>query len=91
MPPTWARYAVCWMEYPWLSATTRIGEKDKRHRSLNAVVEWSFALLTPDLRRFFLALSVFRGGWHTEAARAVTGDAYALDSLSRLRGHSLSP
>lgn len=72
-----------------LSATSRMGEKDKRHRSLNAVVEWSFALLTPDLRRFFLALSVFRGGWETEAARAVTGEEQALDYLSRLRGHSL--
>lgn len=72
-----------------LSADTRRDDKERRHRSLNAVMEWSFALLAPDLRRFFLALSVFRSGWETEAAREVTGEASALDALSRLRGHSL--
>jgi predicted ATPase/DNA-binding winged helix-turn-helix (wHTH) protein len=70
------------------AAAPRLGKED-RHRSLNAVIEWSYALLPPDLRRFFVALAVFRGGWELEAAEAVTGESHALDLLSRLRGHSL--
>jgi predicted ATPase/DNA-binding winged helix-turn-helix (wHTH) protein len=72
-----------------LSALPRAADKEDRHRSLKAVLEWSFALLPPDLRRFLLTLSLFRGGWDLEAAEAVTGEAQALDFLSRLRGHSL--
>jgi predicted ATPase len=64
-------------------------DKEDRHRSLYAVIEWSYALLPPDLRRFFLSLSVFRGGWDLDAAEAVTRESQTLDFLSRLRGHSL--
>src|SRR5262249_22311540 len=36
---------------------------DPRHRSLRATLDGSYQLLTPELRRFFAQLSVFRGGW----------------------------
>ena len=44
----------------------------ERHRSLRAVVQSSVDALEPALRRFFYSLSVFQGGWTSEAAEAVT-------------------
>ena len=67
--------------------------KDSRHRSLRSAIEWSLRLLFPDVRRFFLRLSVFQGGWTLEAAEAVcleraeSGDA--LDFLEQLRIDSM--
>src|SRR5207253_1377095 len=34
----------------------------------------SYHLLPPELQRFFVRLSVFRGGWSLEAAEAVCGE-----------------
>jgi predicted ATPase/DNA-binding SARP family transcriptional activator len=48
-------------------------DKDARHRSLRAAIEWSYNLLTPKLRQFFTQLSVFQGGWTLESAAAVCG------------------
>jgi predicted ATPase len=59
-----------------------------RHRSLHAALEWGCPT-EPELRRFFAALSVFRGGWTLEAAEAVTGAPNVLDLLAALREHSL--
>ena len=42
-----------------------------RHRSLRAAVSWSDRLLPPDVRQFFVRLSVFRGGWTVEAAAEI--------------------
>ena len=44
-----------------------------RQRSLRGALDWSFALLTPDIGRFLTRLSVFRGGWTWEAAESVCG------------------
>ncbi len=44
-----------------------------RHRSLRAVFEYSWQLLTDDERRVFRQLAVFRGGFRREAAAAVAG------------------
>lgn len=38
-------------------------DADARHATLRATIEWSFDLLSPDERRLFATLSVFRGGW----------------------------
>ena len=68
---------------------TRQADKDARHRSLWATIAWSVDLLPPDLHRFWACLSVFRGGGTSEAARAVTGEAQALERWTQLRERSL--
>jgi len=60
-----------------------------RHRTLRAALEGSFQLLSPDLQDFFVALSLFRGGWTLEAAQAVCDQLSALDGLIQLRERSL--
>jgi predicted ATPase/DNA-binding SARP family transcriptional activator len=60
-----------------------------RHLSLRAAVEWSYRLLSLELKRFFVRLSVFRGGWTIEAAEGVCEEAQALEYLEQLRECSL--
>ena len=60
-----------------------------RHRTLRDAIEWSYRLLPPDLQRFFVRLSVFRGGWSLEAAVSVCEEPAALEMLARLRARSL--
>ena len=45
----------------------------QRHRSMQAVFAYSWALLTPAEQAVFPRLAVFRGGFRREAAEAVTG------------------
>jgi predicted ATPase len=45
-----------------------------RHRTMRAVVDWSYGLLSPDEQRFFRALGIFAGGFDVEAAAAVAMD-----------------
>ena len=59
----------------------------QRQRTLRSAIEWSYDLLTPDERRLFARLAVFRGGWTVEAAEAVT-DA-GLDAVESLVDKSL--
>lgn len=60
-----------------------------RHQTLRAVVESSFALLSPELQQFMARLSVFKGGWTVEAAEAVCEEPLALNYLAELRDCSL--
>ncbi|MFF0476774.1 ATP-binding protein [Streptomyces sp. NPDC004284] len=54
----------------------------ERHRTLRAVVEWSWSLLEPGERELAARLSVFRGGATADAAARVCGaDADRLASL----------
>ncbi|MEO7243777.1 MAG: winged helix-turn-helix domain-containing protein, partial [Rubrivivax sp.] len=46
-----------------------------RHRSLEAMIDWSCALLDGKQAALFRRLSVFAGGWTLEAAIAAIGDA----------------
>nr|WP_246385334.1 AAA family ATPase [Armatimonas rosea] len=69
-------------------ATTQRGLPE-RHRSLRAVVESSVAALDPALQAFFAALSVFQGGWTSEAAEAITGCPQTELFLEELTHHSL--
>ena len=46
---------------------------ERRHRSLRAVIDWSWQLLTDEERRALGRLSVLRGGFDLEAAGAVAG------------------
>ncbi|MCX2926810.1 ATP-binding protein [Streptomyces sp. NEAU-W12] len=71
-------------------ALLRSGARDapERHRTLHAVVEWSWNLLAEDARAALRTLSVFPGGFPGEAAERVLGeDALAL--LEQLAGQSL--
>ncbi|MEV5873535.1 BTAD domain-containing putative transcriptional regulator [Streptomyces sp. NPDC052101] len=73
-------------------ALLRGGARDapERHRTLRAVVEWSWNLLEPDGRAALRALSVFPGGFTEDAAEYVLGDTGdALELLEQLAGQSL--
>lgn len=50
---------------------TRGPRTDRRHRSLQAVVDWSYQLLTDAERRLFDRLAVFAGGFTLEAVEEV--------------------
>ncbi len=60
-----------------------------RHRSLKAALDWSFDLLSPELKRFCGQLSVFHGFWTLEAAQSVCERQDALTLLEELRHSSL--
>jgi len=63
-----------------------------RHRTLHALVGWSYDLLTKPEQAVLRQLSVFVGGWTLEAAEAVCVDgenATVLDNLINLVDHSL--
>ncbi|MFC7527481.1 BTAD domain-containing putative transcriptional regulator [Actinoplanes sp. GCM10030250] len=47
---------------------------DPRHRTLRAVVAWSFGLLDPASERLLRRLAVFAGGFSVAAAEAVAAD-----------------
>lgn len=63
-----------------------------RHRSLAAVLEWSYSLLGPIEQQVLAYITVFAGGFTAEAATAVTNDLTAEavhDALTELVEHSL--
>jgi predicted ATPase len=65
-----------------------------RQRTLRALIDWSFDLLSEPERVLFRRLAVFAGGWTLEAAEAVgAGDELdaldVLDLLAQLVGKSL--
>jgi predicted ATPase/DNA-binding winged helix-turn-helix (wHTH) protein len=65
-----------------------------RHRTMQAVVDWSYGLLSEDEQRFFRALGIFTGGFPVEAGAAVAMDASttgadAIDHLADLVAKSL--
>ncbi|HEY3310599.1 MAG TPA: tetratricopeptide repeat protein [Anaerolineales bacterium] len=65
-----------------------------RQKTLQALVEWSHALLDGPEKQLFRRLSVFTGGWSLEAAEAVCSgdgipDSAIMDLLERLVDKSL--
>ena len=56
---------------PVLARGTR--DSPVRHRTLEATIDWSYALLDATERDTFARLSVFSGGWTLEAAEEVCG------------------
>ncbi|MFD7291772.1 ATP-binding protein [Streptomyces sp. NPDC059897] len=71
-------------------ALLRGGVRDvpERHRTLHAVVEWSWNLLADEARAAMRTLSVFPGGFTADAAERVLGDT-AMDVLEQLVEQSL--
>jgi len=57
-----------------------------RHRTMRAVVDWSYGLLGEDEQQFFRALGIFKGVFTVEAAAAMTMDRAAapVDAIDRL-------
>jgi predicted ATPase len=72
-----------------LARPIRGAHKDQRHRSIEATLEWSWRLLTPDQQQFLSALSVFRGGWTADFAAEVCEAADAGERLEELAMDSL--
>jgi predicted ATPase len=70
------------------SLAARQRDLPERHRSMRAVCEWSYALLSPELQRTFELLSVFHAGFDLGAAEAVCGPS-AAEQLQQLQEHSL--
>jgi predicted ATPase/class 3 adenylate cyclase/DNA-binding CsgD family transcriptional regulator len=64
------------------------------HRTLRALIDWSYGLLSPQERIVLDRLAVFSGGWTLDAAEAVASggdvaDWQVLDLLAALVGKSL--
>jgi predicted ATPase/DNA-binding winged helix-turn-helix (wHTH) protein len=57
-----------------------------RHRTMRAVVDWSYGLLSSDEQQFFRALGIFKGVFTVEAAEAMTMDRATahVDAIDRL-------
>jgi predicted ATPase/DNA-binding winged helix-turn-helix (wHTH) protein len=57
-----------------------------RHRTMRAVVDWSYSLLSLNEQRLFRALGIFAGGFTAEAATTVAMDAATAgaDAIDRL-------
>lgn len=71
-----------------LLADTRRDRED-RHRSLKAALDWGWSLLAPDIQRFFAQLAVFPTDFDLAAAEAVTEEPLALEALQVLLDNSL--
>jgi len=56
-----------------------------RHRTMQAVLDWSYGLLSEDDQLFFRALSIFSGGFTVDAAAAAMGSPRTgIDAIDRL-------
>jgi predicted ATPase/DNA-binding SARP family transcriptional activator len=60
-----------------------------RHQTLQALIDWSYNLLSDEERIVLRRLSVFIGGWTLEAAESVCGNANILDLLTHVVDKSL--
>jgi predicted ATPase len=59
-------------------------DREERHMSLRAALDWGWSLLAPDVQHFFTQLCIFRGSFSLEAAETITGEFLAIDYLQSL-------
>jgi len=59
-------------------------DRQERHTSLRAALDWGWGLLCPDVQMYFAQLCVFQGSFSLEAAETVTGELLAIDHLQYL-------
>ena len=72
-----------------VAIASRDVDRPDRHRTISAMVAWSYELLDEDAKALFARLSVFVGGADPEDLLAVTGLPDALDGLDALADVSL--
>lgn len=60
-----------------------------RHRTLRAMIDWSYDLLPEQERALLRQVSAFVGGWTLEMAEVMSGSADALNDLAQLVKKSL--
>lgn len=75
--------------FEWLARTGLKGDKDDRHRSLVATLEWSWRLLSPSQQQFLANLALFRAPWTATEAAALTACSDARERLEALESDSL--
>jgi predicted ATPase/class 3 adenylate cyclase/DNA-binding SARP family transcriptional activator len=65
-------------------AVLRVNRRDleARHRTLEATIGWSYALLDSRLQQLFRRMSVFRGGFTADAAATVCADGENPDDIA---------
>ncbi|GAC1384810.1 MAG: hypothetical protein NVSMB42_03370 [Herpetosiphon sp.] len=71
-----------------------IQSREARHATLTATIDWSYKLLSPEVRTLFARLAVFSGGWTLAAAQAVCDfdrelNHPVVDGLTTLLAHNL--
>lgn len=66
---------------------TDLRDVPARHRSIRAVFDYSWNLLTDEEKDVFMKLAIFRGGFEREAAQKITGAS--LRTLTALNNKSL--
>ncbi len=61
----------------------------QRQQTMRAAIDWSHALLDPEVRVLFRRLAVFAGGWTLDAADAVAASDITFDQLDALVEQSM--
>ncbi|MFN3980251.1 MAG: ATP-binding protein [Caldilinea sp.] len=82
-----AELAAAFRREDCILLSTRQQDVPPRHRSMGAVFETSWRLLSLEAQRSLAKLTVFRGAFSRQAALAVTQDS--VDQLQELVNHSL--
>nr|WP_246385524.1 NB-ARC domain-containing protein [Armatimonas rosea] len=75
--------------FEWLARTGLRGDKEDRHRSLSAALEWSWQLLSGAQQRFLASLALFRAPFRAAEAASVTDQRDARERLEALVADSL--
>jgi non-specific serine/threonine protein kinase len=65
------------------------GGFEARHRTMRQCIEWSSEELPDPVRKFWIRLAIFRGGWSLAAATTVLEEPSAMDYLEVLCDSSL--